>query len=55
MLSIMLHKGIKYKVKYRNIRYPRLEMKTGTLNLILPFGVNPMDIVEKHKNWIERK
>ena len=51
----MFHKNIEYKVKYRNIKYPRLEFKTGTLNLILPQGENPMDIIEKHHNWIIKK
>jgi hypothetical protein len=51
----MVHKGIEYNVKYRNIRYPRLEFKTGTLNLILPFDESPMEIIEKHSNWINEK
>lgn len=51
----MVHKGIEYNVKYRNIRYPRLEFKTGTLNLILPFDESPMEIIEKHSNWIIEK
>jgi predicted metal-dependent hydrolase len=42
-------------VKYRNIKYPRLEFKTGTLELILPFGKSPMDLVENHKQWILKK
>ena len=48
-------KKIEYKVIYREIKYPRLEFKTGTLHLILPYGENPMDIINKHKNWISKK
>jgi len=51
----MVHKGVEYKVKYRSIRYPRLEFKTGTLQLILPFGESPKDLIEKHSNWIIKK
>ena len=51
----MVHNRIEYKVKYRNIKYPRLEFKTGSLELILPLGENPMDIIEKHNNWIIKK
>jgi predicted metal-dependent hydrolase len=54
-MSRMFHKNIEYKVKYRNIKYPRLEFKTGTLKLILPQGENPMDIIEKHRKWIIKK
>jgi len=42
-------------VKYRNIKYPRLEFKTGILELILPHGKSPMDIIKNHKQWIAKK
>jgi len=48
-------KGIEYKVSYRNIKYPRLEFRTGELLLILPYGQNPEVILEKHKNWVLKK
>lgn len=51
----MVHKGVEYNIKYRKIRYPRLEFKTGKLDLILPLGKNPMELIEKHSNWIEKK
>jgi len=51
----MAHKKVEYRVNYRKIKYPRLEFKTGTLHLILPHEENPMDIIENHKNWIDRK
>ncbi len=48
-------KGTEYKVSYRNIKYPRLEFKTGELLLILPYGQNPEIILKKHKNWVFKK
>jgi predicted metal-dependent hydrolase len=45
-----------YKVNHRNIKYPRLEFKTGTLQLILPKGYSKeKELVEKHKQWIQTK
>ena len=49
------HNGIKYRVYYRKIKYPRLEFKTGKLELILPLDTSPNDLIEKRKNWINRK
>lgn len=47
---------INYEVVHRNIKYPRLEFKTGRLLLILPDNYKDHnDIVEKHKNWIQRQ
>lgn len=51
----MVYKNTDYQVRYRNIKYPRLELKTGTLELILPHGESPMDLIENHKHWIIRK
>jgi len=51
----MGHKAINYEVKYRNIKYPRLEFKSGKLELILPFGEKPQDLLEKHRKWIKRE
>lgn len=48
-------KGTEYKVSYRNVKYPRLEFKTGELLLILPYGEDPEVILEKHKNWVLKK
>ncbi len=48
-------KNINYQVIYRNIKYPRIEFKTGRLVLVLPHGENPDKIIDKHKNWIEKK
>ncbi len=47
---------IPYIVKYRNIKYPRLEFRTGELVLVLPHnGHNPEEIIKKHRKWIEGK
>lgn len=47
---------INYEVVYRNIKYPRLEFKTGELLLVLPKNYeNQSDIIEKHKKWIHRR
>jgi len=46
---------IDYKKIYRNVKYPRLEFKTGDLVLILSEDHNPEEIIEKHKSWIYKK
>jgi len=46
---------IKYKVSYRNVKYPRLEFKTGELLLVLPYGQDPKVFLEKHRHWIVKK
>ena len=46
---------IDYKVSYRNVKYPRLELKTGELLLVLPHGQNPDEIAERHRDWINEK
>jgi len=48
--------NINYEVDYRNIKYPRLEFKTGSLLLILPKKYkNEKELIEKHKQWIYNK
>jgi len=47
--------NIAYKVSYRNVRYPRLEFKTGELLLVLPFGRDPDVSLNKHRGWIHEK
>jgi hypothetical protein len=47
---------IPYQIAYRNIKYPRLEFKTGSLLLILPRNYkNEKQLVQKHKRWIYTK
>lgn len=47
--------GVDYRVDYRNIKYPRLEFKTGNLLLILPRGEKEETILGKHDKWIYEK
>lgn len=50
-------KGIPgYIVNRRNIKYPRLEFRTGSLQLILPIGYSKeKELIEKHSQWIRNK
>ncbi|GBE54148.1 hypothetical protein BMS3Bbin15_00299 [archaeon BMS3Bbin15] len=47
---------IKYDVVHRDVKYPRLEFKTGSLILVMPEdNTDYSKIIEKHKNWIYAK
>lgn len=47
---------VEYETIHRNVKYPRLEIKTGYLYLILPNGYdNPEQLIKKHESWIYRK
>lgn len=47
---------IEYKIDYRNVKYPRLEFKTGDLLLVMPEGCkNNAELIEKYKNWIFKR
>ncbi len=47
---------INYEVVHRNIKYPRLEFKTGRLLLVLPKSYKDQDdIIEKHKDWLYKR
>ena len=46
---------ITYKVVYRRIKYPRIELKTGKIVIILPKGHEPEQILRKHEKWIQDK
>ena len=47
---------INYEVVHRNIKYPRLEFKTGKLLLVLPKNYKDHnEIIEKHKDWIHKR
>jgi len=54
-LKIMVLNNYSYKVSYRDIKYPRVELKTGSLVFILPFGYKSDIFFEKHKGWIDKK
>jgi len=44
-----------YEVSHRNIKYPRVELKTGKLLFVLPLGYNSDILYENHKSWIYKK
>lgn len=47
---------INYQIVHRNIKYPRLEFKSGELLLVLPKDYKEHgDIIEKHKKWIHNR
>jgi len=47
---------IPYQIDYRNIKYPRLEFKTGNLLLVLPKDYeNEKELIQKHNRWIYNK
>lgn len=50
-----MQKRITYKISHRDVKYPRLEFKTGELVCVLPFGESPDILLEKHKDWIDKK
>jgi predicted metal-dependent hydrolase len=54
-LKIMVLDNYSYKVSYRDIKYPRVELKTGSLVFILPFGYKSEIFLERHKDWIDKK
>jgi len=47
--------NIPYKVSHRNVKYPRLEFKTGELLVVLPLGTAPDILLDKYKHWIIRQ
>lgn len=52
----IFNQEIKYQTSYRNVRYPRLEFKTGSLVLILPRdNKNEKEIIKKYSNWVYKK
>jgi len=51
-----MDKPLEYTVAYRNVKHPRLEYKTGTLQLILPkTSKDEKQTLEKYKKWIQKK
>ncbi|NLJ48571.1 MAG: M48 family metallopeptidase [Candidatus Atribacteria bacterium] len=48
--------NVKYSIVFRDIKYPRLELKTGNLIIIVPRGYkNPEKLIEEHEEWIQKK
>jgi predicted metal-dependent hydrolase len=47
---------LRYNVEYRNVKYPRLEFKTGNLLVILPHNIDDeRDLLYKKSEWIYKK
>lgn len=44
-----------YTISERDVKYPRLEFRTGTLLVVLPKGQDEKRILKKHRQWIDRK
>lgn len=51
----MVLNNYSYEVSYRDIQYPRIELKTGKLLLVLPFGYCPDTFYKEHSGWIFKK
>ncbi|MDI3475110.1 MAG: hypothetical protein PWQ79_1891 [Thermococcaceae archaeon] len=48
--------GLNYTVIRRPVKYPRVEISpTGEVKLVLPPGVDPEWLIEKKREWIEKK
>jgi len=43
------------RVIHRDIKYPRIELRTGILTFILPNGDRPERLRRKYQGWIEKK
>jgi len=47
---------LEYQVICRDVKYARLEIKNGDLQLIIPLNYyNHEEVIEKHRKWIYRK
>lgn len=47
--------NVPYKVSYRKIKHPRLELTTGELLLVLPFNHSHDRMLTKYTGWIRKK
>ena len=43
------------KVENRNIKYPRIEFRTGEPHFIMPYGMDYKPILDKYEDWITEK
>jgi predicted metal-dependent hydrolase len=51
----MEFEGIPFEVVRRRVRYSRVEFKTAGLRVVVPRGVNPLQILEENKKSIVKK
>ena len=43
------------KVEHRNIKYPRIELRTGEVHFIMPANMEHSKILGKYQGWINEK
>lgn len=47
---------VKCQIFHRKVKYSRLEIKNGALNIIMPHGIYDYDrLINKHEKWIYQK
>jgi len=51
----LMPEKLKYKVIRRKVKYARIEIKSGELRLILPPGLNPQEVISRHRKWITNR
>jgi predicted metal-dependent hydrolase len=51
----MEFEGIPFEVVRRRVRYSRVEFKTRGLRVVVPRGINPLQILEENKKSIVKK
>ena len=44
-----------YDIRYRNVKYSRIEVKPGVVKVVVPRGEDPEKIIEKHRGWLDKK
>ena len=56
-MKIKIHDiEVQYHIFHRKVKYARLEIKNGDLNLIMPIGAeNYNGLIRKHEKWIYQK
>lgn len=53
--ELMEFEGIPFEVVHRRVRYSRVEFKTAGLRVVVPRGINPLQILEDNKESIVKK
>jgi predicted metal-dependent hydrolase len=53
--GLMEFEGIPFEVVRRRVRYSRVEFKTTGLRVVVPRGINPLQILEDNKKSIVKK
>jgi predicted metal-dependent hydrolase len=50
-----MKRGIDYKHVVRSVKYPRLEFKSGELQVVAPKNADIASLLMKHEKWIKEK